>query len=178
MKQFLLGVCVTALVAAGVIAYVTKPAPVQPVQQPVVQEPNLGSAARPDHYEYQQFFAGLAASKFFGIGSVSGTSSTTSTVSLTAGASGQITLGTSTPGTTVINASTTAITLNSMVYVQQSATTTLAGVTCNTTPVASIAKSLFASSTSLALNGFSVTVAAIPTTNPLCLNYLVVDKSR
>ncbi len=113
------------------------------------------------------------------VGSASTTSSTNPTVLLGSSAAGYITIGTSTPAGTLgqqVNASTTAIDATSQVFLQLSATTTIPGVTCNSTNTTTpIIANIFASSTNTALNGFQAKSLATPVTNPLCLYYHIIN---
>lgn len=180
MKYFLLSLLASGILSFGVYVALDKP----PVTTTTVVEKPVGAAASPDHYNLEQFFYGAAVQKFYGLGSVSASSGASSTapnitLQLGNGSHGQFTLGTSTPATNVINASSSAITLNSMVFLQQTATTTLGGVTCNTTAtVTPTTKVIFIATASSTTNGFQVTAGGTPATNPLCYNYWILDKSR
>ncbi len=172
---------VLVLVFGGL--YLKKPAVVEYVPQSngkVVEVP-VGASSGTEHYNLENFYNGLTASKFYGLYSVNASSSTTTmatiTLALGAGSQGEITIGTSTPVTNVVYASTTAVTLNSMVFLQQIATTTIPGVTCNTTVTTTPITKIFVSPTTT-LSGFSATAAANPVTNPLCYAYWILDKSK
>lgn len=97
-------------------------------------------------------------------------SSSTTPAALGSAAAGFIAIGTSTPATRVLNASSTAITINSQVFVQQSSTTTVPNVTCNTTAATStIVSGIFPGS------GFQITTGSVPTTNPNCYYYRIIN---
>lgn len=73
---------------------------------------------------------------------------------------------------TTASASTTAITLNSDVQLSFELTTPIAGTTCNSTVNSS---STIAIATKVAGNGFTVTTAGAPTTNPFCYSYSITN---
>lgn len=75
-------------------------------------------------------------------------------------------------GTTSAQASTTAVTANSDIQLSLEQTTPIAGTTCNTTVNAS---STYAIATKVAGNGFTVTTAGAPTTNPFCYSYSITN---
>lgn len=163
-------------IAISAVVFFRHP-PVSPVP-PAVEVP-VGASPSPDHYNYEQFFTGMGASKFSGLSSVNASTTSTTPLQLGSGSQGQITIGTSTPVTRTVNASTTAITASSMVFLQQIATTTMPSVTCNSTQATNTMVSLvFASSTNSSMNGFQVTLGANPATNPACFNYWIVDRSK
>ncbi len=183
MNKYFVGIVAVLALAVGGIAMTSHSSKTTVTTAPVVQqEPVLGAAASPDHYNYEQFFVGEGSSKYAVISPVSASSSSTTAaniyLALGASSAGQLTIGTSTPGTRVVNASTTAITSPSdLVLVFSRSTTTIPGVTCNATaPTSTILSSIFASSTNTGLNGFQLTAGSIPTTNPNCYEYLIVPK--
>lgn len=165
---------------------VTTPAPQVNVTTPVPQvdvnvpEQLVGGSQSQDHYNPEYFRNGLYGNKFFSLSSVnaSSTSSTAPTLplALSAGSHGVITVGTSTPAVRTTYASTTAVTANSTIYFAQTASGP-AGVTCNSTGATSTIYTTYTSSTNISLNGFAVTLGSIPTTNPVCLSYWIVDRS-
>jgi len=101
----------------------------------------------------------------FASGSVG--SSSSSPAALGSAASGHFIIATS--GSTG-NASSTAVTANSTIIIQREGTTPIAGTTCNTaattTPIVT---------SKIAGNGFIVTSAASPVTNPICLAYWIIN---
>ncbi len=168
---------VVSLLLGGYGAYKSMQSP-SPITQ--VVEKQVGATPSPDQYTYSQYYSGLGASKYQTLFSVnaSTTSSTAPTLPLALSKSshGIITVGTSTPAVRTTYASTTAVTANSTVWLQQT-TSGPTGVTCNTTGATSTISAIFASTTNISLNGFSATLGSIPTTNPVCLEYWVVDRS-
>jgi hypothetical protein len=68
---------------------------------------------------------------------------------------------------TTAQASTTALSLNSLIFLQQSATTTIPGTTCNT----AVASGTIVT-TKVPGNGFHVRTNIAPTTNPFCYDFI------
>lgn len=178
IKQFILGLVIFGAVALGIYNYATRPQSVERVTVEKVEQ--VGGSQSQDHYNPEFFRNGLYANKFFTLSSTnaSTTSSTAPTLPLAlgAGSHGIITVGTSTPAVRTTYASTTAVTSNSTVFFQQTASGP-AGVTCNTTGATSTIVTTYTSSTRASLNGFAVTLGSIPATDPVCLEYWVVDRS-
>lgn len=175
MNKAISSIFLTAAVALSLYA-AFKPAEkpsVQVVEQPVAATPS------PEHFNQEYFYNGLSTSKLYGLSSVNASTTTTTPIQLGSGSHGQITVGTSTPAIRIQNASTTAITATSMVFLQQISTTTMPSVTCNATQATNTQVSLvFASSTNSSMNGFQITLGSIPATNPACFNYWIVDRSK
>lgn len=177
---------VVVLVAVALLGGLYFCRPIIQVNTPSQQEqPPLSANSGTEHYNLENFYSGAAVSKYSGIGSVNA-STTSSTlpylyINLGAGTHGQFTLGTATPtsGFPSVSATATAVTLNSMVFVQQTSTTSIPGVTCNgTATVTPLTKIVFASSTNISNNGFTVTAISSPLTNPLCYDYWILDRSK
>jgi hypothetical protein len=174
MKNFLYGFLVAALLGLGVFLLVGKfTSSVQTAPQV------LGASSGNEHWNPEYFYNGLnyytLAGNLFNSSTTpnailySGTASTTPTLATV----GHLTIA---AGSTVQYASTTAVTANSVVQVQLEQTTPIKGVTCNTAVNASSSEAtsvIFASSTKPSLNGFSITVASAPLTNPFCYAYTI-----
>lgn len=180
MNKFLSSVLALLVLAVGGL-YVQKPeVTVQPTPVVVNQPTDVGASPNPDVLTQTRFKAGVLANKYGSLTTVnaSTTSSTVPTLQLGLGSTGIITVGTSTPAIRTQYASTTAVSsANSVVRVTQVATGP-AGVTCNTTQATNtLVSTFFASSTNTSLNGFGITLGAIPTTNPACFFYEVFDRS-
>ncbi len=94
-------------------------------------------------------------------------SSSSSPAALGSAASGHFIIA---AGQLTASASTTAITANSTILLQIEHTTPIAGTTCNTA-----ATTTPGVASKVAGNGFTVTTLAAPVTNPLCLEYLVLN---
>ena len=75
-------------------------------------------------------------------------------------------------GATTVGASTTAVTLSSDISVNLEATTPIAGTTCNST-INSSSTPIVTSKT--AGNGFLLTIASAPVTNPFCYSYSITN---
>lgn len=173
MKNFLIGLA-ALVVVGGSFFYFHKSSP--------QSDPTLGFSGLKD-YNPALFRNGVYSNQYNGIGSISASSSSTTIASITlqlgSSSNGQLTIGTVTPATALVNASTTAITQNSLVFVQPTATTTIPTVTCNAVPPTSTTVSvIFASSTNTSLNGFQLRAGSIPTTNPNCYNYWIINKDK
>jgi hypothetical protein len=97
-------------------------------------------------------------------------SSSSTNASLGSASAGFLTIGTSTPATRIVNASTTAVTIRSQIFVTQSATTTVAGTTCNSTPATSTIVTHIWPGV-----GFTLSTGSIPTTNPNCYYYRILN---
>lgn len=180
MNKFISSVLVLLVLAVGGL-YLRKPEVTVQTTPVQVDQPDLvGANPGLDHLSNEYFKAGVSATKYFGLSTVnaSTTSSTAPTLQLGKGSSGIITVGTSTPAIRTQNASTTAVSSsNSVVKVTQVANGP-AGVTCNTTQATNtLVSTLFASSTAPSLNGFSLVLGSIPTTNPACFFYEVFERS-
>jgi hypothetical protein len=76
-------------------------------------------------------------------------------------------------GATTVGASTTAVTLNSDIAVQLEATTPIAGTTCNSS--ITVASSTPIITSKVAGNGFNMTIASAPLTNPFCYSYSITN---
>lgn len=74
---------------------------------------------------------------------------------------------------TTASASSTAVTANSTIKLQLEATTPIAGTTCNTTITTASSTAIITSK--IASNGFTVTTAGAPTTNPFCYGYVITN---
>lgn len=110
-------------------------------------------------------------------GSITAASLRLPSTSLAVSSSSPAVLGAATRGQFVVaasattaNASTTAMTVNSLVFVQNTGTTTIPGVTCNTTVASSTQVT-----TKIAGNGFIVKVVPSPATNPYCLDFHIIN---
>src|ERR1700693_1316442 len=108
MKTFLYSLLGAVLVVVALALIVNRP---QPAAGPV------GGIYRAQQYDPQYFRNGLYATQYFGLNVVnaSSSSSTAPVLALGAGSMGQLTIGTATPGTTLVQASTTAVGLKSLV---------------------------------------------------------------
>ncbi len=96
-------------------------------------------------------------------------SSSSSPAALGSAASGHFIVA---AGATTASASTTVVTANSDVQLTLEQTTPIAGTTCNTAVNAS---STYAIATKVASNGFTVTIASAPVTNPFCYSYSITN---
>lgn len=177
MKNLAIALGVLILVGIGIHFAIPKtvaPAPDKPV----------GGSTSSDHYFPEYFRNGMYANLTYSLNTVNASSSSTTAanifLALGSGAAGQITVGTSTPATRVVNASTTAISATTdMVFLQPTAQSSIAGVTCNAlAPTSTVVSQIVASSSAPTLNGFQVTLGSIPTTNPVCLNYWILKKGN
>lgn len=92
-------------------------------------------------------------------------SSSSSPAALGSAASGHFVLA---AAATTANASTTAVTANSDIQVQQELVTPIAGTTCNTAIASGTVVSLITAS-----NGFQIKTQIAPTTNPFCYSYSI-----
>lgn len=90
------------------------------------------------------------------------TSSTAPNLAFGAAAAGIFTIGTSTPAINYANVSSTAVTLNSEIFLSTSATTTVAGTTCNSQPSTTWVSVIYPGS------GFQIKTLNTPPTNPVC----------
>jgi hypothetical protein len=97
-------------------------------------------------------------------------SSSTSPFALGSAIAGHITVGTTTPATRVAIASSTAVTANSSIILQQETTTPIAGTTCNGTAATSTLVT-----SKIAGSGFVVTSGSIPATNPECYAFWIIN---
>ncbi len=96
-------------------------------------------------------------------------SSSSSPAALGSAASGHFVVA---AGATTVGASTTAVTLNSDIQLTLEQTTPIAGTTCNSAVNAS---STYAITSKVAGNGFNVTIASAPVTNPFCYSYSITN---
>jgi hypothetical protein len=110
----------------------------------------------------------LVTAARYATGSVGSSSSSPS--ALGSAAAGYFVVGTGTPATRLGLASTTAVTANSVIMVQQETRSPMAGVTCNTTLATSSSITTVAPD-----SGFVLTVGSIPATNPQCWSYWIIN---
>jgi hypothetical protein len=106
---------------------------------------------------------GAISAAAFRLPSTSYAISSSSPAALGAASGGQFVVAAS---ATTASVSSTAVSLTSVILVQNTGTTTIPGVTCNT----AIASSTQVS-TKIAGNGFIVKVSPAPTTNPYCFDF-------
>jgi len=178
MNKFIALALVLVAVGVGFIVF-RKPEPVKPVPQPIPQTGAYRQTA--DHFA-NGFYAGTSDQFFV---SSTGTLVTSGDiVAPTSRMSGAITsssspaaLGSSTVGKFVIaasattaQASTTALTVNSLVFFVQSATTTIPGTTCNTATASGTLVSQ-----KIVGNGFQIRTNIAPTTNPFCFDFYILN---
>lgn len=170
MKHVLLSLAaVIVLVLAGL--HVAKPTIfVNPTPVTVAQP--IGGSVSQDHY---------APEFFVSVNSEITKSSTTTPAAMDAASSGFFSIPS---GSTVFNASTTAIASNGAILdinpvasaTQASLMTKLGSTLCNTAPASSTIHTIFASSSPTA-NGFSVTITGA-SSRPFCYNWRILDGNK
>jgi len=96
--------------------------------------------------------------------------SSTSPAALGSGTVGKFTIPAS---AAVVGASTTAVKSSSLVLINQTATTTIPNVTCNT----AVASGTLVTTLTPG-NGFVVRTQIAPTTNPFCYDYVIINTNN
>lgn len=160
MKQFLIGAVAACVVVGCTSLFVS--------HEHTKTQPVLGASSGNEHWMPEFFYNGLT---YYKVAGNIGTSSSSPAVLGTTSSPVSVMHIVIPAGSTSVSASTTAIISNkSLVFVQLEQTTPVAGTTCNSAVNASSSEavSIFASSTNSRLNGFTLSVASAPLTNPFC----------